>query len=822
MSYIESVIIRDATTGDSAIVDATGALKVTGTLAVTGGLTDAELRATPVPVSGTVTITPSGTQDVNIAQFGAVAISQGQALMAASMPVVIASNQSAIPVSGTVAISGTVDTELPAAVALSADDVVSPTAPAVGAFGFNYDGSKWDRVRGDSTDGLLVNLGANNDVAVTGTVTAAAQPGVDIGDVTVNNGIGANAVNIQDGGNSITVDNAVLSVVGGGTEALAQRVTIANDSTGVLTVSPSGGTMTVDNGTLSVVGGGTEATALRVTIANDSTGVLSIDDNGGSITIDGTVAVSSITNSVTPGTAAAHLGKAEDAPHATGDTGVMLLGVRNDSLATSFSGTDGDYTPIALTAKGEVFITANSAIPVSGTVTAAAQPGVDIGDVTINNAAGASAVNIQDGGNSITIDGTVAVTGVSTIVEQQTQTTHLATIAGDTTNIETSVQLMDDVVATLGTTTYTEATTKANIIGVIRRDANTTAVNTDNEIAPLQVNSTGDLKVAQILPLPAGTNAIGKLAANSGIDIGDVDVTSIIPGTGATNLGKAGGGAHTSGDTGVAVLAVRNDALATTFGADQQYSPIAVNSKGALFLDAGKIEDEPHTSGDRGLFVMGVANEGGAAFVGANTDYAPIATDKMGQVYVNPENNKVLFRGRSGSFRTLGRAGTAGQKILAIHNATGSSITVKVTKITVDMWCTVVKAITVAPPIIRIWKYTVVPSNGTALTKNKIGGTTTSSASCVVTGDASADGTGSGTTLTVTLPAGTIVDQKVAPRVITAAGEIAITCSEFIYEKGIQLAALEGICVFLDYTLATQNPVTDMWVANIEWEEVTT
>lgn len=35
--------------------------------------------------------------------------------------------------------------------------------------------------------------------------------------------------------------------------------------------------------------------------------------------------------------------------------------------------------------------------------------GTDIGDVTINNAAGASAVNIQDGGNSITIDGAVAI-----------------------------------------------------------------------------------------------------------------------------------------------------------------------------------------------------------------------------------------------------------------------------------------------------------------------------------------------------------------------------------------------------------------------------
>lgn len=33
---------------------------------VTGPLTDAELRATPVPISGTVTATPSGTQDVNV------------------------------------------------------------------------------------------------------------------------------------------------------------------------------------------------------------------------------------------------------------------------------------------------------------------------------------------------------------------------------------------------------------------------------------------------------------------------------------------------------------------------------------------------------------------------------------------------------------------------------------------------------------------------------------------------------------------------------------------------------------------------------------
>lgn len=40
---------------------------------------------------------------------------------------------------------------------------------------------------------------------------------------------------------------------------------------------------------LSTTGGGTEATALRVTLASDSTGLVSVDDNGASLTVDGTV-----------------------------------------------------------------------------------------------------------------------------------------------------------------------------------------------------------------------------------------------------------------------------------------------------------------------------------------------------------------------------------------------------------------------------------------------------------------------------------------------------------------------------------------------------
>jgi hypothetical protein len=179
----------------------------------------------------------------------------------------------------------------------------------------------------------------------------------------------------------------------------------------------------------------------------------------------------------------------------------------------------------------------------------------------------------------------------------------------------------------------------------------------------------------------------------------------------------------------------------------------------------------------------------------------------------------VLFKGRASTFNTPGRAGTAGQKILSLHNATGSSVTVTINKVMVDLSQTVVKAITVAPPIIRLWKVTVLPTNGTVLTKTKIGGTTTSNASVTVLGDASADGTGSGTTLTATLPTGTIITQEYAPRFVTAAGYEMADRIEFLGDSTVTLAALEGVVLFLDYTLATQNPTTDRWIATIEWTE---
>lgn len=57
-----SVTVVDST-GDSAMDDANNALRVNVVASTGGGLTDAELRATPVPVSGTVSVTEPVTVD---------------------------------------------------------------------------------------------------------------------------------------------------------------------------------------------------------------------------------------------------------------------------------------------------------------------------------------------------------------------------------------------------------------------------------------------------------------------------------------------------------------------------------------------------------------------------------------------------------------------------------------------------------------------------------------------------------------------------------------------------------------------------------------
>jgi hypothetical protein len=199
-----------------------------------------------------------------------------------------------------------------------------------------------------------------------------------------------------------------------------------------------------------------------------------------------------------------------------------------------------------------------------------------------------------------------------------------------------------------------------------------------------------------------------------------------------------------------------------------------------------------------------------------------VSTDSWDQYVIPIRDRIVSYSGRVSTFITPGRA-AVGQKLLALHNATGSSVIVCVNRITVDVLHTAVKAVTIVPPVVRIHRFTAIPTNGTTLTKTPMDSSQSSNASVTAWGDASADGTGSGTTLTVTIPAGSCLHQKYGPRVFTAVGYEPIDTAPFFEgEPDITLRALEGICVFLDQAVVTTgNPSTDRWISTIDWEEYT-
>lgn len=109
----------------------------------------------------------------------------------------------------------------------------------------------------------------------------------------------------------------------------------------------------------------------------------------------------------------------------------------------------------------------------------------------------------ETGGNLANIAGAVAGNEMQVDVLTMptvTVNSHAVTNAGtfavqESGSALTALQLIDDTVATLGTTTYTETSTKGSVIGAVRRDADTTLVDTTNEVAPLQVDARGALKV---------------------------------------------------------------------------------------------------------------------------------------------------------------------------------------------------------------------------------------------------------------------------------------------------------------------------------------
>lgn len=282
---------------------------------------------------------------------------------------------------------------------------------------------------------------------------------------------------------------------------------------------------TLDSSTAIEAGGGVEAGALRVTLASDSTGVVSIDDNGETLTVDGTVAVTNADIGTIAGAVAgtemqvdvltmptvtvnAHAvtNAGTFAVQATEADGAnVTLGSKVDAKSTATDTTPITVMQVLKQISASVQAPPSQAVTFTGSGDVATQTtlsainakmvtGTDIGDVTINNSTGAAAVNIQDGGNTITVDGTVAVTN------------------SDITSSKTALELIDNSVD------GNYLNTNLNYAGTDAATGNGTAAGSLR--VSLASDSTG------IVSLTTSTASIGKLAANSGVDIGDVTLTA--------------------------------------------------------------------------------------------------------------------------------------------------------------------------------------------------------------------------------------------------------------------------------------------------------
>lgn len=500
----------------------------------------------------------------------------------------------------------------------------------------------------------------------------------------------AGDLTIADGGNSITVDwNGTAPPIGAGTEAAALRVTVATDSTGVLTVdnggtfavqedgaaltalqllddivhvddtathatgsskgalfmaaatptdgsvgandigavamstdrrlhvdaditaqsvgdltiADGGNSITVDwNGTAPPIGAGTEAGALRVTVATDSTGVLTVDNAGTFATqVDGDAltALQTIDNSIF----------ADDAAFTLTSSSVNMAGAIRDDALSTLTAVEGDAVPLRVSATGALHVTgggggteytagtdtfSEATTIVSGAGVVRKDSGASLVDtdneLTMLQVDSAGALRVTGGGGGTEYTEDVAtpnpIVGTATVMERDDALATLTpaeadwaamrcsaegalwvqdfnsdailadtgTIAGDTTSIDGKITACNTGAVVLSSGTVTTVSTVTNLsqlggaaitMNTGTRDAGTQRVTlaTDDSLA---VTNAGTF--ATQATLQTGSATIGKLAANSGVDIGDVDVLSIAAGSNV--IGDVGiSGARTSGGT---------------------------------------------------------------------------------------------------------------------------------------------------------------------------------------------------------------------------------------------------------------------------------
>ena len=262
----------------------------------------------------------------------------------------------------------------------------------------------------------------------------------------------------------------------------------------------------------------------------------------------------------------------EDAASAANPVGPMQMCRRRDTLTGSEVSADGDNIACNATSKGEIYVKQTDAVPVT------------------------------DNGGSLTVDGTVSISGSVTVTD--------------------GAGALNTIVDSGTITTITNPVTITDGSGALNVIVDSSA-------------------------LPTGAST----SANQTTIIGHVDGLEGLIGTTNTNTGtvagaiKAEDAAHSSGDAGIMMMGVRKDTAAALAGTDGDYQPPIFDASGRLWINCGTgcsggtqfAEDAAHTTGDVGTMALTVRKDTAAATARTDGDYQPPITDATGRMWTNTE-----------------------------------------------------------------------------------------------------------------------------------------------------------------------------------------
>ena len=446
--------------------------------------------------------------------------------------------------------SVTVDSEFPAAAAIT-DNFANPTTTSVMAMGMAWDGSAWDRIKGDSTDGLLVNLGTNNDVTLATLPDTAASDlasmSADLGTIDTDTGNIAAGFAIEGGAlgsgvliqgddgtdrTNVLVDTdghlQVDILSGGGSNASVfvddAGFTVASSSvTAIGAMFDDTATDSVDEGDVGIPRMSADRrlytdTEITAALPAGTNAIGKLASNSG---VDiGDVDVLSIaagTNVIGKMRLVTALG--DEITEDTDDSMKVTIVADDVGVGGGTEATDDTTTLATGSTKGKLMMAA--ATPTDGSVDAN-----DIGALAMStdrrlhvdaDIVAQSLTNLEVG----TVDTVTAVTDITNTID--------STISGDAL---TALQLIDDIVHIDDTATHATGTTKG--AGIMAAATPTDGSVTANDIGMLamsldrRLHVDADLTAASGVTIDTSNVTIGAALPAGDNNIGNVDIASSV------------------------------------------------------------------------------------------------------------------------------------------------------------------------------------------------------------------------------------------------------------------------------------------------------